>query len=154
VKVNLLLADTARIAEGKLDALGVGWAVIVPGAPFTVCGVVHVPWHQGTELHTLTLELLDGDGEPFCLPVEEGEPQPFRAEFKQDKPLRETVLPHIKPGTALTWPFFLALGGFPLQPGMLYEWRLPIDGHHEEDWTLPFRTLSPPQPPEEMPEAA
>ena len=151
MKVNLLLADTARIAEGKLDALGIGWAMTVPGAPFAVCGVVHVPWDQSTERHTLLLELLDGDGEPFCLPVEEGEPQPFTAEFKQEKTLRETVNPQVKPGTTLTYPFFLNLAGFPLQPGMLYEWRLSIDGRHEEDWTLPFRTLSLPP---EMQEAA
>ena len=35
MKVDLLLADTARIAEGKLDALGIGWALIPPGRPFT-----------------------------------------------------------------------------------------------------------------------
>ncbi len=149
MKVNLLLADTARIAEGKLDALGIGWAMTVPGGVFSVCGVVHVPWDQARETHKLTLELIDGDGEPFYLPDQD---EPFKAEFGQDKPLRETMNPHVKPGTALTWPFCLNLGGFPLQPGTLYEWRLSIDGHHEQDWTLPFRTLA--APPEEMPEAA
>jgi hypothetical protein len=139
LKVDLLLADTARIAEGKLDALGIGWAVILPGGAFTVCGVVHIPWDQAAERHSLLLELVDGDGEAFYLPDQD---EPFQWQFHQDQPLRATVQPHVKPGTTLTWPFLLNIGvGFPLEPGTLYAWRLSVDGHHEEIWTLPFRTL-------------
>lgn len=147
LKVDLLLADAARIAEGKLDALGIGWATILPGGPFAVCGVVHIPWDQATEKHTLLLELVDGDGEPFCLPDQD---EPFQWRFEQDEPLRTTVYPHIKPGTTLTWPFVLNVSaGFPLEPGTLYEWRLSVDGHHEEIWTLPFRTIPAPPPMEQ-----
>jgi len=143
MKVDLLLADAATVADGKLNALGIGWDWIVPGAPFSVCGVVHIPWDQGREAHTLSLELLDGDGAPFVLP---GQTEAFTATFKQDRPIRETINPAVKPGSSLTWPFVANFGGFPLAPETLYEWRASIDGHHEEHWTLPFRTFAvPPQ---------
>ena len=138
MKLDLLLADTARVAEGKLDALGIGWALIVAGAPFAVCGVVHVPWDQAAERHSLLLELFDGDGEPFAGP--DGD-EPVTAWFDQDLPLRDTVSPQVKPGTTLTWPFILNTAGIPLEPDTLYVWRGSVDGHHEEGWTLPFRTL-------------
>ena len=138
MKLDLLLADTARVAEGKLDALGIGWSLIVAGAPFAVCGVVHVPWDQAAERHSVLLELFDGDGEPFSFPEHD---EPFAATFDQDLPLRETVNPQVKPGTTLTWPFLLNATAFPLDPDTLYVWRLSVDGHHEEGWTLPFRTV-------------
>jgi Family of unknown function (DUF6941) len=139
MKIDLLLADAASVSEGKLNALGIGWAMILPGAPFSVCGVVHVPWDQARETHTLFLELLDGDGEPFALP---DNTEPFTVTFEQERSLRETVNAGVKPGTSLTWPFCATFGGLPLAPEMLYEWRASIDGHHEEHWTLPFRTVA------------
>ena len=138
MKLDLLLADTARVAEGKLDALGIGWALTVAGASYAVCGVVHVPWDQAAERHSLVLELIDGDGEPFSFPEHD---EPAMWTFQQDVSLRETANPQVKPGTALTWPFVLNANGFPLEEDTLYVWRASIDGHHEEGWTRPFRTL-------------
>ncbi len=51
----------------------------------------------------------------------------------------------MKPGTSLGWPFAMNVSpGLPLQPGTIYEWRISIDGKHEEDWTLPFSTATVP----------
>ncbi len=49
-KVNLMLADAAQVADGKLYILGGGWDTIVPAAPFAVCGIIAIPWHQGDRL--------------------------------------------------------------------------------------------------------
>lgn len=148
MKVNWFLAEAARVAEGKLNVLGGGWDMIAPGAPFAVCGVIGIPWHQGTEWHRLRLELIDGDGNPFCVPVEGEEPKPL---VFDPPPYRPNIPPHVKPGTTLAWPFLFNIGpGIPLAPGTIYEWRLSIDGTHEDEWTLPFTTF----PALEMPEAA
>lgn len=149
MKVNWFLAEAARIAEGKLNTLGGGWDMIAPGAPFAVCGVIGIPWHQATDWHRLRLELIDGDGNPFSVPAEsESEPQPL---VFDPPPYRPNIPPHVKPGTTLAWPFLFNIGpGIPLVPGTIYEWRLSIDGRHEDDWTLPFTTF----PALSVPEAA
>ena len=148
-KVNLMLADAAQVADGKLYILGGGWDTIVPGAPFAVCGIIGIPWHEGTDWHSLRLELIDGDGEAVCVPMEEG------GELKElvvdPPPYRATIAPHVKPGTTLGWPFAMNVApGLPLQAGTIYEWRISIDGKQQESWTLPFSTAT--QPP--MPQAA
>jgi Family of unknown function (DUF6941) len=148
-KVNLMLADSAQVADGKLYVLGGGWSIIVPGSPFAVCGIIDIPWHQGTEWHSLRLELIDGDGEPLRVPVEgQDEPQTLVIDAP---PYRPTIGPHVKPGTSLGWPFAVNVSpGLPLRPGAIYEWRLSIDGKNEEGWVLPFSTL----PQGQMPQAA
>ena len=54
--------------------------------------------------------------------------------------------PGVKPGTALAVPFAVNFAPIPLEPSTQYVWRLSIDGHSEDDWTLTFSTrLNPPQ---------
>jgi hypothetical protein len=139
-----MLADAAQVAQGKLSMLGGGWSMIVPGAPFAVCGIIDIPWHKVTDWHSLRLELIDGDGESFGVLVDgEDEPKPL---VFDSPPYRPTISPHVKPGTWLTWPFVMNIGpGLPLEPDTIYEWRLSIDGKNEEGWTLPFTTVSPQQ---------
>jgi hypothetical protein len=48
--------------------------------------------------------------------------------------------PAVKPGTPLDAPFAVNFGMVPLAPGSRYEWRLSVNGHVDEDWTLPFTT--------------
>ncbi|MBA3560097.1 MAG: hypothetical protein H0W30_16030, partial [Gemmatimonadaceae bacterium] len=148
-KVNLMLADSAQVADGKLYVLGGGWSLIVPGGPFAVCGIIDIPWHAGTDWHTLRLELIDGDGEPVRVPVDgQDEPQPLAFDHPAYRP---TIGPHVKPGTSLGWPFAVNVPpGLPLEPGAIYDWRITIDGKHEDGWALPFSTFPRPQ----MPQAA
>jgi hypothetical protein len=44
----LELADSAQVAGGKLFVPGAGWSIIVPGGPLAVCGIIGIPWHQGS----------------------------------------------------------------------------------------------------------
>jgi hypothetical protein len=142
--INMLLADAAQVAGGKLFILGGGWSSITPGTPFAVCGKIDIPWHQGTDWHTLRLELIDGDGNPFLVPMGDSEePEPLVFELP---PYRSPIGPHVKPGTSLDWPFAVNIGpGLPLLAATMYEWRITINGKSEEGWSLPFSTF-PEQP--------
>jgi hypothetical protein len=146
-KVNLILADSAQVADGKLFVLGGGWAMIVPGGPFAVCGIIDIPWHQATDWHTLRLELVTGDGEPLLVAQDgDTEPKPLVVELP---PYRPTIGPHVKPGSSLGWPFALNVPpGLPVEPGSIYEWRLTVDGKSDDGWTLPFTVLPAPKLPQ------
>jgi len=140
-KVNLMLADSAQVADGKLYVLGAGWSMIVAGGPFAVCGIIDIPWSEATAWHKLRLELIDADGEPVCVPTADDEVgNPIVVEHP---PYRATITPHVEPGSSLQWPFAVNVGpGIPLEPGSLHEWRLTIDGMAEEGWSLPFSTVA------------
>jgi hypothetical protein len=139
VKVTMLLADFAQVADGKLIVIGGGWSLTGPEpTPFGIAILVHVPWDQANRRHTLRLELLDADGQPVMFPVE-GEPEEERqivflddVEFEVGRPAG------IKPGTPLELPLAVNSGPLALEPGERYEWRLTINGEGDEDWRLAF----------------
>jgi hypothetical protein len=142
VKVTMLLADFAQVADGKLTVVGGGWSLTGPEpAPFGIAILVHVPWDQANRRHTLRLELVDADGQAVTIPVEanedgEGDEQPIvfldDIEFEVGRPAG------LKPGTPLELPLAVNSGPLPLDPGGRYEWRLSIDGESDEDWRLAF----------------
>jgi hypothetical protein len=132
MKATFLLADYAKVSDGKLDILGGGWSVAGPGpVAFVAAGLVQIPWDQTNMTHTIRLELLDADGTPVPHPVNEG---PIFAEFQVEvgRP------PGVKPGTPMDVPVAVPFGAFQLEPGERYEVRVTIDGTDDEDWTLPF----------------
>ncbi|MBM3677179.1 MAG: hypothetical protein FJW96_04750 [Actinobacteria bacterium] len=135
MKVVLLLADYAQVAEGKLTVVGGGWSMTGPDpAPFGIAVLVHVPWDQANRVHTMRLELLDADGRPVTVTTDEGE-EPVV--FLDDTPFEVGRPPGIKPGTPLDFPLALNSSPLALEPGR-YEWRLSIDGRSEEDWRVAF----------------
>jgi hypothetical protein len=134
--INAMLADAAQVVAGKLYVLGGGWSRIVPGGPFAVYGKIDVPWHLRKEEHTLRLELVDTDGNPFMVP--QPQPQPLVLPLPSFEP--GWVGDGIKPGTTIDWPFTATVLGLPLAPDTRYEWRIVIDDVVEDGWTLPFQT--------------
>jgi hypothetical protein len=141
--VNSMLADMARVANGKLDVWGGGWSITSPGSPFAVFGKIDVPWHLRAQQHTLRLDLIDTDGEPFVRPEAD---DPLTIPFPPYDPagLNDSS---IKPGTPIDWPFSINfVSGLPLDAGTRYEFRIFIDGRSEEGWTLPFSTRPEAQP--------
>jgi hypothetical protein len=141
MKATFLLADYAKVSDGKLDIMGAGWSVAGPGpVAFVVAGLVQIPWDQTNVAHTIRLELLDADGTPVPHPLNEG---PIFAEFQVEvgRP------PGVKPGTSMEVPVAVPFGAFQLEPGGLYEVRATIDGEEGEGWALPFtiRTAPPQQ---------
>ena len=125
VKVTMLLADFAQVADGTLTVVGGGWSLSGPEpTPFGIAILVHVPWDQANRRHVIRLELVDADGTAVMMePTEDGEERPIvfldDVEFEVGRPAG------IKPGT-------------PLEPGGRYEWRLSIDGESDEDWRMAF----------------
>ncbi|MSO94773.1 MAG: hypothetical protein EXQ81_03140 [Thermoleophilia bacterium] len=141
MKVTMLLADFAQVADGKLTVVGGGWSLTGPDpTPFGIAILVHVPWDQANRRHTLRLELVDADGRAVTVPAEDqegdadGEPVVFLndVEFEVGRPAG------IKPGTPLELPLAVNSGPLSLEPGSRYEWRLSINGDGDEDWRLAF----------------
>lgn len=134
MKVTMLLADHAQVADGKLNVIGAGWTITGPmPTPSALALIFDVPWDRSNEQITFRLELVDQDGHPVMVPTPEGE-QPLFIEgaFEVGRP------PGIKRGTPLTNPIAINLGPQPLQPGGRYEWRLTVNGGSDENWRLPF----------------
>jgi hypothetical protein len=137
VKVTMLLADYAQVADGKLTVVGGGWSITGPEpVPFGIAILVHVPWDQANRRHVMRLELLDTDGVPVTVETEEGAEEPIvffdDVEFEVGRPAG------VKPGTPLELPLTINSGPLPLVPGGRYEWRLSIDGEIDDDWRLAF----------------
>ena len=131
----MLLADFAQVSDGKLTVVGGGWSMTGPEPmPFGIAILIRVPWDQANHRHVMRLELLDADGQPVTVEVEEGaESVVFfdDVEFEVGRPAG------VKPGTPLDLPLAVNAGPMPLEPGV-YEWRLTIDSVGDEDWRLPF----------------
>ena len=130
MKVTMLLADYAQVADGKLTVVGGGWSLTGPEpSPFGIAILVHVPWDQANRRHTLRLELVDADGVPVTVPGDDGEEEPVvflnDVEFEVGRPAG------IKPGTPLELPLGVNSGPLPLEPGGRYEWRLSINGESD-----------------------
>jgi hypothetical protein len=142
IKVTMMLADAARVADGKLYILGGGWSQTGPGpVPFAIALDVKVPWHLANRKHQFKFELVDDSGGTIAVSDSDGDSQPLciEAELEVGRP------PGIKVGTSLDTVLVIQVpAGIPLAPGRRYEWRLMVNDECNEDWTLPFsvRALS------------
>jgi hypothetical protein len=136
VKVTMLLADYAQVADGKLTIVGGGWSVAGPmPVPFAIAMLFEVPWDRANVKPRFRLDLVDADGHVVFAPTEEGEePVVIEGEFEAGRP------PGMKPGTPLDVPIAINLPGPPVQPGGRFEWRLTVNGEGDTDWRLPFST--------------
>ena len=142
MRVTMLLADAAQIAEGKLYILGGGWSVVGPQAtPMAIAIKVEVPWTEANAQHRLKLSLVDEDERPVMKITEEGPQQPYQVtgSFEVGRP------PGLPPGTPLDIPFAINMGPLSLPPGR-YTWRCFIDDHTEDDWQVSFLMRSSPPP--------
>ncbi len=135
MKAKILLADHAKVSDGKVDALGMGWTVTSsPTPPAAVVVFLEVGWDETERSHQVLLELLDADGRPVEVPGPAG-PEPVRVEgeFQAARPAGTP------PGTPVDLQLAITVGpGLELVPGQRYEWRLSVDGAGHEDWTARF----------------
>lgn len=96
---------------------------------------IEVPWNQANRRHPLELRLVDADGRPVELATPLGNTEVvLTAEFEVGRP------PGLVEGTPLDYVLAINMESLPIPPGGRYEWRLSIDGHHEEDWRVGFTT--------------
>ncbi|MFT4299669.1 MAG: hypothetical protein QM597_08550 [Aeromicrobium sp.] len=138
MKAHLLLADHAQQESGgKVHALGLGWTTTrTPTPPQAVVVLLRVPWNETNTRHRLTLSLVDTDGRPVIVGQgPQGRPQPLQIqhEFEVGRPVG------VPAGFEIEYSLTTQLGpGMPLEAGKVYEWRLDINGVHEDTWRTTF----------------
>lgn len=132
MKVTMLLADAAQVADGKLYVMGGGWSIARGLTPQALAMKLEVPWDQANRAHSWSVELLNEDGDLVEVPGPNGD-QPLRIEgkFEVGRPAG------LKPGTPLDVPLAIYFGLLPLQAGR-YTWRLSIDNKTDENWQISF----------------
>jgi hypothetical protein len=143
MRVTMMLADHAEVAEGKLFIAGAGWFVAGPG-PITsgVALLFHIPWERTNRRITFSLRLVDADGHPVIQPGPLGE-QPIQmgGQFEVGRP---AGIPH---GSEINVPIAVNTV-LQLTPGKQFTWVLEVDGHADEDWRLSFMTRELPEMPQ------
>jgi hypothetical protein len=132
----MLLADSAQEIGGKLYILGGGWSLTGPDpTPSALAIKFEVPWDRANHPYEVELELVDADGEPVTVDTPDGtQPLKIGAKLEAGRP------PGLKLGSPLDAAMAINFGPLPLKPDTRYEWRLTIDGKHEEGWSVAFST--------------
>ncbi|MCK9929414.1 hypothetical protein MXD62_19895 [Frankia sp. Mgl5] len=136
MRLTMILCDAAQVSAGKLFILGGGWNIAGPGPfPSALAVLVEVPWDRSNTPFTLSLELLEEDGEPVIHQGPLG-PQPVRVEAQMEvgRP------PGIKKGSPLSVPFAVNVASMQLTPGSRYYWEAKIEGQPPDgDRTVSFQ---------------
>jgi uncharacterized protein DUF6941 len=88
VKLRLFLSHFSEIQNGMLYMLGGGWSMIGPApSPFSIAGFVEVAWDETTKQHTLEVDFVDADGQPFLVSTPTGDqPLKFNLGFRVGRP--------------------------------------------------------------------
>ncbi|MEQ8840845.1 MAG: hypothetical protein RIB98_07680 [Acidimicrobiales bacterium] len=147
VRVTMLLADSAQVADGKLYILGGGITAMGPRPqPVGVAIRIEVPWDRANVPHSWRLDLLDEDGHPLTV---RDKPLVVHGRFEAGRPAG------LKPGTPLSVPLAINFPAIPTTPGRNYTWQLSIDDRTHVDWRLSFHVRAGQQsPPTGPPPAA
>jgi hypothetical protein len=147
VRVTMLLADSAQVADGKLYILGGGITAIGPRPqPMGVAIRIEVPWDRANVAHQWRIDLLDEDGHPLMV---RDKPLIVHGRFEAGRPAG------LKPGTPLSVPLAINFPTIPAQQGKSYTWQLSIDGATQVDWRQSFHMRAgQPAPPTGPPPAA
>ncbi|BCQ08431.1 hypothetical protein JMUB5695_01863 [Mycobacterium heckeshornense] len=134
MKATVLVADAAQAVDGKIYALGLGWSHVgTPTPPHALIILLDVDWNETNHRFQLRAELVDSDMHEVTIQTSIGEqPVVLEAELEVGRP---AGLPR---GTAVRVPFTATFGSLNLVAGSRYEWRVTIDGRHEEDWSETF----------------
>ena len=141
MRVTLLLADFAQVAEGKLSLLGAGWTFKAINAPMAVGVIVEVPWDETNKPHHWVLRLVSEDGQPVLLPSPFGDPQPILLEgqIEVGRP------PGYPVGVPFNVPMAVNFGPAPLAPAERFMFVFEVDGQPAESGQVAFSTA--PSPP-------
>ena len=132
MRITLLLADFARVADGKLDVIGGGWSIMNATGPFGffVAALFQIPWDQTNTKNGFRLELLDADGQQVRS-ADGSDTVHVEGEFEAGRPAG------LKSGTPVDLPLVVPFGPLLVEPGR-YEIRLTINGETREDWFVAF----------------
>lgn len=139
MRASVFLANFAKVSDGMVDALGVGWTFIGPGPlSFFVAGLASCDWHELNKRHELKVELFDADGSSVPHPAHD-KPIMAALQWEMGRP------PGTKDGSTLNFPFAIPFNGFELEPGEQYVVPLTIDGESRDEWRLPFTVRDAPE---------
>lgn len=132
--IQLILADYAQAADGKINLIGGwwGWTTAAPlTPPMAVAILVSVPWDQTNQAHAIVIELVDQDGQP----VKDADDRRVRAEVagRTGRPAEAT------PGADLRSVLAINVGPLPLEAGGRYEWRAVVDGQLKDQVAFSVR---------------
>jgi hypothetical protein len=144
--VEVLLADSAVSADGKLYLQGAGWNIInAPGLPIRVPRiglglVLTVPWMETNRPHHFEVRLNDADGHVLSLgdappgvEVEDGKIRRLGASINVGRP------PSVPEGDEQLVPFALNIDGLTFTEAGRYEFIVSVD---EQDMKrLPIRVV-------------
>ena len=139
LRVTMLLADSAQVADRKLYVLGGGVSVIGPRPqPMGVAIRIEVPWDRANVAHQWRLDLLDEDGHPVLI---NDQALVVHGRFEAGRPAG------LRAGTPLSVPLAITFPTLPVQPGRSYTWQLSIDEATHLDWRQSFHVReTPPRP--------
>lgn len=143
MKATVLVSDAAQVVAGKVYTIGLGWSVVpTPLPPHAVVILLDVDWTETNKQFRMRAELVDSDMAPVTTQTPIGE-QPIALEAQLEVG-RPPGLPH---GTPVRIPFAASVGPLNLTAGHRYEWRVTINGEHEEGWSETFTVMAqPPRP--------
>lgn len=130
-----MLAQSAQVADGKLNLLGGGWNITGPDPePMAIALLLEVPWDRANEPHAVKLELLDADGLPVTVDEPDGDGSPIEIDVSVEvgRP------PGMIRGTPLNVPLAMNLAPHQLPTGTRCEWRLTINGESQDGWRVAF----------------
>lgn len=136
MKVTLILADSAQVAQDKLYILGGGWTWCGPQpVSFAAAGLIEVPWDQTNRQHHFLLRLVDPDGNLVLVPGPAGD-QPLMI----DGQLEVGRPPGTPQGASITVPVAFNFSNVPLPPGHRFVLELAINDETREEWQVGFNT--------------
>ena len=145
LRVTMLLADSAQVADRKLYVLGGGLSVIGPRPqPMGVAIRIEVPWDRANVGHVWRLDLLDEDGHAVAI---NQQALVVQGRFEAGRPAG------MKAGTPLSVPLAIMFPALPVKPGQSYTWQLSIDDASHVDWRQSFHVRAQPTAPPGQPPA-
>ena len=136
MRVTMLLADHAVVADGKIYVNGGGWSVR-PAAPVPMYLALKfdVPWDHAGRPIAIELRLVDEDGHQVVHPGAGGDqPVLVAATLQVQRPMG------LPPGAPIDAALAVGVPPFPLPPGRRFSWRLSVDGQSRDDWVIEFAT--------------
>jgi hypothetical protein len=135
MRLTMMLADHAQVADGKLFISGGGWSACGPGpTPCAVAVLFHVPWQETDRKVSFVLRLLDEDGHGVHQPgPQSAVPVHVNGHFEAHRTAATA------PGSEITVPMCFNII-LQLEPGARYTWALEIDGHTDDAWRVSFAT--------------
>jgi hypothetical protein len=136
MRVTMMLADHAQVADGKLFISGGGWTQGSPGGLNSAIALLFgIGWEATNQQISFVLRLVDADGHQLTTPGPDG-PQPVQVggTFEVGRP------PGLLPGSEINVPFAINTGTLQLPPGQQFTWILEVDGRGDDDWRLSFGT--------------